>query len=163
MDKSNSGLEARLPSLGWCYWPRPRPLYLRDVVSIDAGLPYERLMSTTLLPMTLMIHNRFIAVTAFLYLLFILRLEAAQSAGETTQWSIGFGTLTSSTLLSPPKGSSAGNRGVIINVLVANLIQPVLSFVYLVYNSSITSIVIVWEWAAFATEYKGLRVSKPPR
>jgi hypothetical protein len=48
---------------------------------------------------------------------------------------------------------------VIANVLVANSPQVLLSAVYVSYNSMFTCMLLGWEWASFAYERKGLRVS----
>lgn len=52
--------------------------------------------------------------------------------------------------------------GVIRNVLVANTPQVILSFVYVQYNGSFTSMMLGAEWNRFASVRKGLRVSASP-
>ncbi|KIW04859.1 uncharacterized protein PV09_04041 [Verruconis gallopava] len=49
----------------------------------------------------------------------------------------------------------------VANILLANLPQLVISFLFLAYNSILTSMVMAKEWSDFAHERKTLRVSAP--
>src|SRR6185312_6672946 len=48
-------------------------------------------------------------------------------------------------------------------VMLANLVQPGLSFVYFSYNGLFTSMATALEWDSYARNRKGLRVSKDPQ
>ncbi len=73
---------------------------------------------------------------------------------------LGVGAISRSTLL-PMKLPSIGGTNVIASVLIANLPQPVLSFLYLFFNGIATSMLVADEWSDFAHERKPLRVSDP--
>jgi hypothetical protein len=47
------------------------------------------------------------------------------------------------------------------NILVANVAQPVLSFLYFSYNGLFTCMLLGYEWSSYAYHRKGLRVSHP--
>lgn len=46
------------------------------------------------------------------------------------------------------------------NILVANLAQPILSFLYFAYNGLFTCMLLGYEWSQYAHHRKGLRVSR---
>jgi hypothetical protein len=46
-------------------------------------------------------------------------------------------------------------------ILIANLAQPVLSFLYFSYNGLFTAMLLGFEWVSYAHHRKGLRVSRP--
>ena len=71
-------------------------------------------------------------------------------------WSLGFGTVTSESLVSWNK---PGNAGLLLNVLVANSPQALLSFLFLTYNGLFTCMLMASEWSDYAHERKPLRVS----
>lgn len=71
-------------------------------------------------------------------------------------WSSGFGTTSVNNLVTMTAGHS-----VIGNVLLANLPQLILSFVYLFYNNLITCMLLSAEYTGFAKTRQSLRVSKP--
>ena len=56
----------------------------------------------------------------------------------------------------------AGTSGLIGNILVANLAQPILSFIYFTYNGTFTCMLASREWSRFAVQRKGLRISGVP-
>lgn len=56
---------------------------------------------------------------------------------------------------------SSEGTAVIANVLIANLPQAILSFLYLVLNGLCTSMFLANEWSQFASQRKTLRVSQP--
>ena len=74
----------------------------------------------------------------------------------STFWTLGFGTPYALATLNFSK-----NFPVIGVVLLANLPQAVLSFVYLSYNDMVTCMVLSAEFVRHAHEHKGLRVSFP--
>lgn len=73
-------------------------------------------------------------------------------------WSLGFGRVSAETtiffLWSPRKQ-------LMPMVLVANLPQALLSFLYLTYNGLFTSMLLAEEWSGYADQRKTLRVSNP--
>lgn len=74
---------------------------------------------------------------------------------------LGFGAITPITSIewSLP---TTGPQGLILNVLVANAAQPILSILYFCYNGLFTSIFTSYEWESFSGQRKGLRVSASP-
>lgn len=84
------------------------------------------------------------------------------SASHGAVFSLGLGAITPVTFIRwnlPTAGASA----LIANVLVANVPQVILSFVYFTYNALFTSMALAAEWSSFALERKGVRVSDVPR
>lgn len=55
-----------------------------------------------------------------------------------------------------------GAAGLVINVVAANVAQVLMSLVYFFYNGLFTTMALATEWADFARERKGLRVSSDP-
>ncbi|KAF1972724.1 hypothetical protein BU23DRAFT_534554 [Bimuria novae-zelandiae CBS 107.79] len=47
-------------------------------------------------------------------------------------------------------------------VLLANIAQPILSFLYFSYNGLFTAMLLGYEWVSYAHQRKGLRVSRTP-
>jgi hypothetical protein len=74
---------------------------------------------------------------------------------------LGIGAITPLTIIGWGLPST-GARGLILNVLVANAAQPILSFLYFSYNGLFTSLFVAYEWDSFARKKKGLRVSAGP-
>jgi hypothetical protein len=56
-----------------------------------------------------------------------------------------------------------GGRGLLMNALVVNFPQPILSATYYVYNGIFTCYLLGSEWNNFANQRKGLRVSARPQ
>ncbi|PVH96548.1 hypothetical protein DM02DRAFT_535057 [Periconia macrospinosa] len=48
-------------------------------------------------------------------------------------------------------------------IFIANIAQPILSFLYFSYNGLFTAMLMGYEWVSYATSRKGLRVSRVPR
>jgi hypothetical protein len=76
---------------------------------------------------------------------------------------VGFGKVTPVAVIS---GWNVGLKGsdackILSSILIANLPQTILSFLYLNLNGLLTSMWLADEWSHFATERKSLRVSKP--
>lgn len=69
---------------------------------------------------------------------------------------LGFGAVDPRTILGVKIDSTIGL------VLVANLAQPILSFVYFTYNGLFTAMLLGYEWTSYAHVRKGLRVSRAP-
>lgn len=76
--------------------------------------------------------------------------------------SLGLGAINPATFISWPLPSS-GAAGIILNVLVANSPQVVLSFLYFAYNGIFTCMSLASEWSRYFIHRKGLRVSEIPR
>ncbi|KAL8685755.1 MAG: hypothetical protein Q9218_007560 [Villophora microphyllina] len=75
-------------------------------------------------------------------------------------WNLGYGTITSQSLLA--KGVIlSGKGGLFATVLLANLPQLFLSFLYLTYNGLFTCMLLGQEWASYAHHRKPLRVTWP--
>ena len=73
-------------------------------------------------------------------------------------WGLGLGGVSVHTLID---WEAAGRPSTLVgNVLVANIPQLVLSFVYFMYNGAFTCMLEEREWTQFATVRKGLRVSR---
>lgn len=56
-----------------------------------------------------------------------------------------------------------GAAGLMSNVLVANIPQLILSFIYFTYNGLATSMYNAYEWSSYALRARGLRVSSTPQ
>lgn len=83
------------------------------------------------------------------------------SASHAAIFSLGLGAVTPITFIRwqlPSRGTSA----LLVNVLVANAPQVVLSFIYFAYNALFTCMSLAAEWSSFALERKGVRVSEVP-
>ena len=59
--------------------------------------------------------------------------------------------------------SDTGISGDVVNTLVANSPQIILSFIYFTYNGLFTAMLLSREWNDFSRERKGIRVSGLPR
>lgn len=69
-------------------------------------------------------------------------------------WTLGYGGVSGETVLH--------FRGTLIQmILIANLPQALLSFLYLTYNALFTSMLLAEEWSGFAHQRKTLRVTCP--
>uniref|UniRef100_A0A8H7N3W2 DUF6536 domain-containing protein n=1 Tax=Bionectria ochroleuca TaxID=29856 RepID=A0A8H7N3W2_BIOOC len=78
------------------------------------------------------------------------------------KWSFGIGTINPYTLIRNWKIPTDGDLAVAGTVLLTNLPQLILSFIYLILNSLLTSMVAAAEWASFAHgAHQPLRVSFP--
>lgn len=77
-----------------------------------------------------------------------------------TLWKLGLGAVNTRTLINWE--SSGGPSTLVGNVLVANIAQPVLSFIYFTYNGIFTCMLAEREWNQFARKMGGLRISSIP-
>ena len=77
--------------------------------------------------------------------------------------SLGFGQVSGQTLITgwSIENIENENNRLTANILIANLPQTILSFLYLTLNGLLTSMFLAVEWSGFAHERKGLRVSIP--
>ncbi|MCJ1283445.1 hypothetical protein MMC26_002774 [Xylographa opegraphella] len=80
----------------------------------------------------------------------------------STLWNLGLGAVHTGTLInwSIP---STGSAGLIGCVLLANLAQPILSFLYFLYNGLFTCMLAELEWSNLIWVKKGVRVSNKPQ
>jgi hypothetical protein len=76
-------------------------------------------------------------------------------------FNLGIGAVHPTTLISGLKLPSIGGSTVVASVLLTNIAQPIVSFLYLLANGVITSMLLAEEWSHFAHNRKALRVSKP--
>lgn len=74
-------------------------------------------------------------------------------------WQMGYGTVTYESMFS--MGNLEGSSGLHVNVLIANLPQMILSFLFLTYNGLFTCMLLADEWNGYAHERKPLRVTNP--
>ena len=94
----------------------------------------------------------------------MLLLKLGLSAGQLTNksfhhlWSLGYGTVTSESMIG---FDFPGSSGLMRSVLIANLPQVILSFLFLTYNSLFTCMLLAQEWASYAQHRKPLRVTSP--
>lgn len=75
---------------------------------------------------------------------------------------LGIGAITPATFINGWSIPSSGVGGLIGNVLVANIAQPVLPFLYFTINQLFTCMLAASEWSLLAAKRKGLRVSASP-
>jgi hypothetical protein len=76
-------------------------------------------------------------------------------------WSLGFGSLTPYTYIVIPNFPRADPNGLIANVMLANLPQFIVSFMYLFYNAMLSCFLVQREFTRMWTVRKPLRVSEP--
>ncbi|OCT55026.1 hypothetical protein CLCR_02775 [Cladophialophora carrionii] len=89
-------------------------------------------------------------------------MRAIESYGYDIR-TIGFGKVTPAAVISGwdvGKNGSAADK-ILGSIIIANLPQTILSFLYLNLNGLLTSMWLTSEWSDFATQRKTLRVSKP--
>ena len=74
-------------------------------------------------------------------------------------WGIGLGEVGTQSLLS---SGQYWPSSLVFNTILANLPQLIFSMLYFASNSMVTAMILADEWARYATQRKGLRVSCPP-
>lgn len=74
-------------------------------------------------------------------------------------WQMGYGAVTSEAMIK--QTGLTGFSGLLFIVLVANLPQVLLSFLFLTYNGLFTCMLLGDEWNGYAHERKTLRVTNP--
>lgn len=112
----------------------------------------------------LIFHSTFLALAVILGLLGYAAniLQRYFNRGSITSlWGFGFGAITPYALISGWAIPTRGDAAVVATVLIANLPQLLLSFLYLILNSLVTSMALSAEWARFAHQRRALRVSFP--
>lgn len=76
-------------------------------------------------------------------------------------WEIWIGNVLPETLISGWNLATSGSKAIVQTVLIANLPQLLLSFLYFVINSLFTSMALAAEWNHYGQRRRGLRVSRP--
>ncbi|KAL9115828.1 MAG: hypothetical protein Q9227_000196 [Pyrenula ochraceoflavens] len=116
--------------------------------------------STTTWMVTLILMALAVTATALLLAYGIAQLNGPRTVSYI--WSLGIGAVRSGSLVTGPilKGFR-GATGLLNVVLLANLPQALLSFLYLCYNNLFTTMCLAQEWDSFSHLRKGLRVSRP--
>lgn len=74
-------------------------------------------------------------------------------------WSLSWGAIDSRAMLQEERLPQGGARGLIMSVLLANCPQVLVSFLYLLYNSLLTALLLAKEWSKYAIQRKALRVT----
>lgn len=86
--------------------------------------------------------------------------SSIKASGASSPWSLGWGAIDPNAMI---QGSYSlpqdGTRGLIVSVLLANCPQALVSFLYLLYNSLLTSLLLAKEWTTYNSRCKGLRVT----
>jgi hypothetical protein len=139
----------------WNRWrptPTPHPKYLNTK-------PY-RWSKTVSAKRWMVVLSLYCLILVVCIILFIFSL-LAPGGPISRLMTLGFGATNPSTLInwSLPKD---GVNGLVQNVLIANLPQPILSSIYYTVNGIVTSFMLGVEWNGFARVRKGLRVSNAP-
>jgi hypothetical protein len=104
-----------------------------------------------------------IAALATVLGLLILAIKTIKETSNTSVWSLGFGAVSAKALIDgwSIKHIKSASRQVLASILIANLPQTILSFLYLNLNGLLTNMWLASEWSDFARERKTLRVSSP--
>jgi hypothetical protein len=81
---------------------------------------------------------------------------------DRSPWKVGLGEATTMVAGGWAKafGGNSATRQFFASVIVANLPQVVLSYLYLLYNGLLTSLLVAAEWSSYSVGRKGLRVSE---
>ncbi|PLB44995.1 hypothetical protein P170DRAFT_458593 [Aspergillus steynii IBT 23096] len=90
-------------------------------------------------------------------LLFISIAGLSRSAGEVLKGKLG--AISSETIF----GVESSGHSLVASSFIANLPQLIFSFLYVAYNSLLTSMCLAAEWSGFGNRRKGLRVSHSPK
>lgn len=76
-------------------------------------------------------------------------------------WGMGFGAADVRALATPLFTTSTGNKALVSTILTANFPQAIFSFLYLLYNSLFTCMLLGDEWDGFSHQRRPLRVTAP--
>lgn len=88
--------------------------------------------------------------------------EYGVSRTPASMWKLGFGSVNTLALAATPtNASSTSYRALVSAVLLSNLPQVIFSFLYLLYNSLFTCMLLASEWERFATDRRPLRTTTP--
>ena len=103
-----------------------------------------------------------LSAAGFLYYYGLTGLRDTGLTSIPALWKLGFGKIDPATTITLPTSADQSSPTWLIGmVLLANLPQVILSFLYLMYNGIWTCMLAEREWASFASHRKGLRVSRP--
>jgi hypothetical protein len=91
---------------------------------------------------------------------FLLDLSLAENYSPDALVELGFGSFDPSLIINVGIAQE-GTAGLTECVMLANLPQVILSFLYLMYNGLYTSMHLAHEYGGYATERKALRVTSP--
>lgn len=100
-----------------------------------------------------------VILALLVYAIFDLRQHGASDLRHL--WDLGLGKIHSTTLIQGWAIPTTGDSAVTGTVLIANLPQALLSFIYLIFNVLFTNMLLAFEWSKFASERRTLRVSEP--
>ena len=95
-------------------------------------------------------------IYCFLVASIIGRKKNGYSSNLHTAWSIGYGAIDASYLI-----QATIDAPILVNVLIVNLPQLILSLAYVVYNTLLTSMLRSAEYSSYSLHRKPLRVSQP--
>ena len=95
--------------------------------------------------------------------LFLLALSNLDDSSFSKVIRMGIGAVTSDSVTDQAiqTQSMSREKAIFLTVLIANSPQPLLSFLFLTYNSLYTCMLMVQEWSDYARERKYLRVTEP--
>jgi hypothetical protein len=96
---------------------------------------------------------RFVAAILFA-IVCMARTVSAMPKDAAGLWKNGFGTITGNNILNV-------NTTLGLGILLANIPQAVLSYLYLAFNALYTNMFVASEWSAYMNERKPLRVTSP--
>jgi hypothetical protein len=85
------------------------------------------------------------------------------SRSLSSLWAWGFGTANTMTVVGgwvKEAGGKDPTRQFFVSVIVANLPQIIVSYLYLLYNGLLTCLLVAAEWSRFAVRKRSLRVSE---
>jgi hypothetical protein len=101
-----------------------------------------------------------IAISIFFFVYGMSGLGAAPTKYLPLLWKLGLG-VHSMTIINFPGWTewSYGDYGLFQMILLANMAQPILSGLYILYNGIFTSMLQAAEWNDYSVERKGLRIS----
>ena len=85
---------------------------------------------------------------------FIKQAMVGQPTNIKALWKTGFGTLNGNNLLQTTTSITSG-------IILANIPQAVLSYLYLCFNALYTCMLVAHEWSSYFRSPKGLRVTSP--
>lgn len=105
--------------------------------------------------------NRMITAFLVIIVLFSYTMSVLGRRGNVQSiWKMWIGTVLPETLISGWSVATSRNAAIVETVLIANLPQLLLTFLYFVLNSLFTSMSLATEWSHYGQHRRGLRVSQ---
>ena len=83
------------------------------------------------------------------------------TGNQNMSWAVGFGEPDLQASITHSALPQRGATGLTASVLISNLPQTVLSFIYLIYNGLFTCMLLAAEWNEYSQKRQVLRVSNP--